>query len=479
MFGAERRLKILLVSHRFPPHGNAGTETYTEELGLGLLRRGHDVHVFTSAKDIARRHLSVEDREHRGLCVHEVFNNLHYADFRETWDLEAVDTIFDGVLRRAQPDVVHFQHLMYLSSGCVERAARVAPVVFTLHDYWLECPRFGQRVHADGGVCHVIDFERCGSCLAAFKYAQSAAERRIGGILSTVRSGTGIDLGPLARASRAALSAASATPSNAGPASADSELAFAMRRAAEERSSALQQRVIPAVDLFLSPSRFLRDKLVSEWRVPAGKIEHLRFGVDASAFGALPRRREARVQVAFIGSLIPIKGPHLLLEAWTKIAPRLRETADLVVYGPNQHEPEYQRRLSDLAREAGAKLAGPLARDAVASVLARTDLLVVPSVWYENAPLVIHEALASRTPLLVADAGGMAELVEPGRSGFRFRLGDVDDLARALTQVLEDPRRLDALYADPVELPRVDEHLDEIEKRYNELVRRRARRDRA
>jgi glycosyltransferase involved in cell wall biosynthesis len=473
MFGPSRRLKILLVSHRFPPHGRAGTETYTEELGLGLLRRGHDVRVFTAVKDISRRHLSVDERDHRGLRVHEVVNNLHYASFRETWELDEVTAIFDELLRRVQPEVVHFQHLMYLSSGCVERASRAAAVVFTLHDYWLQCPRFGQRVHADGGVCHTIDFARCGTCLTSFKYAQSPAERRLGRLIATVRSGTGLDLGRLARTSRAALGGSTASPS-----SESSDAAVAMSEAALERSRALRDRVIPAVDLFLSPSRFLREKLVAEWSVPAEKVEHVRFGVDLSAFGALPRTREPRLQVAFIGTRIPIKGPHVLLEAWTKLAPPLREKAELSIHGPSEHEPAYQRRLEELARDAGSRLGGSLARDEVAAVLARTDLLVVPSLWFENAPLVIHEALAARTPLLVSDLGGMAELVQVGESGFHFRMGDAADLARVLTEIIEDPRRLDALYARPIALPRVDEHLDEIERRYHDLARRRDARER-
>ena len=62
-----------------------------------------------------------------------------------------------------------------------------------------------------------------------------------------------------------------------------------------------------------------------------------------------------------------------------------------------------------------------------------------------GAPLVIIEALAARTPLLVSDAGGMAELVAEGRNGLHFRLGDADDLAQKLAGLLADPARLGAL----------------------------------
>jgi glycosyltransferase involved in cell wall biosynthesis len=475
-------VKILIVSHRYPPHGRAGTETYAGELAAGLARRGHEVHVFAAVKDIGRRHLSLGSREEHGVRIHEIVNNLHDGDFRATWDIPELDAIFADVCARVAPDVVHFQHLMYLSAGCVEIARRHAAVLFTLHDFWLQCPRFGQRVHADGGVCHTIDFARCGTCLVSFKYAQTATERNIGRIVARVRAGTGVNLAPLARKTASVLRARSSSLAPGGSARAPGDrrtaddAAHAFARAAEERSRALQRRVIAGVDRFLAPSRFLRERFVSEWGVPEAQIEHLRFGVDLRAFAPIARERSDTAHVAFIGSRIPVKGPHVLLEAWSKLDPALRSRADLTIYGPDEHEPPYQKRLAELARVAGARLAGRLERNEVPRVLARTSLLVVPSLWYENAPLVIHEALASRTPLLVSDMGGMAELVEPGVSGYRFRMGDVDDLARKLAELLGDRARLDRLYASPVELPRVEEHCEEIERRYRELAQARAQR---
>src|SRR5262249_34724491 len=158
------------VSHRFPPEGAAGTETYTANLGAGLSRRGHAVSVFAAAKDIGSPDLSVRLRDHEGIPVEEVVNNLFHREFRETWDHPRIDAIFGARLDRERPDIVHVQHLLYLSAGCVEAArSRGIPVVFTLHDYWLQCPRFGQRLHPDGAVCDRIDFGRCGTCLPSFK----------------------------------------------------------------------------------------------------------------------------------------------------------------------------------------------------------------------------------------------------------------------------------------------------------------------
>ena len=101
------------------------------------------------------------------------------------------EEVLRELLEELRPDVVHFMHLLYLSAGCVAQAARDGrPVFFTLHDYWLQCPRQGQRVHYDGSICHTIDFPRCGDCLAKYKFMQSPLERRAGKLVSSVRSAT-------------------------------------------------------------------------------------------------------------------------------------------------------------------------------------------------------------------------------------------------------------------------------------------------
>jgi glycosyltransferase involved in cell wall biosynthesis len=459
-------VKILLVSHRFPPEGAAGTETYTANLAAGLRRRGHAVRVFAAAKDIGSADLSTRKREHEGIQVEEVVNNLFHREFRETFDHPRIGAIFGELLERERPEIVHVQHLLYLSAGCVEEArARRIPVVFTLHDYWLQCPRFGQRLHPDGVVCDRIDFGRCGTCLPSFKWAQTPAQRRVGAAIAGVRSATRIDLAPIARRTADALARGTAPAFVPPPA----DLAAAMAREAEARSRELFDRIVPSVDLFLAPSRFLCDRLVREWGIPEAKIEHLRFGMDLQAFRAHPRTTSPILRVAFLGSLIAAKGPHVLLEAWKRIPPELRARGSLALHGPALHEPEYVARLEALAAEAGARILGPLDRAEVPRALASIDLLVVPSVWFENAPLVIAEALAARTPLLVSDLGGMSELVEEGRGGWRFRIGDAGDLARKLGELLTDPSRLASLVPPP-DPPTFEAHLDAIEVRYRKLA---------
>jgi glycosyltransferase involved in cell wall biosynthesis len=237
----------------------------------------------------------------------------------------------------------------------------------------------------------------------------------------------------------------------------------------------MRTRLIPRVNAFFAPSRFLRSRFVEEWGLAADRIEHVPLGVEVDALRAAIRTSSDRVRVAFIGSLIPVKGPELLLRAWEKLTSETRARATLTLFGPSQHDPAFQRRLSEFAASVGATLGGRIARDEMPARLASIDLLVVPSLWYENSPLVILEARAARTPLLVAALGGMAELVEPGRSGEHFRAGDADDLARKIAELVDDRARLDRLIQTSVPPPSVDAHVDALEERYRALTGTRPR----
>jgi len=464
-------MRILLVSHDFLPNHPSGTEIYTWQIGSALKALGHEVHVFTTEKDVGRPNLRVDLREYGGLPVHELVNNLFYNDFRETWDYPPAARSFGVFLDDLKPDVVHFMHLLYLSVDCVEEAKkRGLPVIFTLHDYWLQCPRFGQRVHADKSVCHDIDFDTCGECLSNFKYRQTRVERATAKVLASLNSGLGVDLAPAAR--RVADLMKRRRPSAAKPLALESEEDWGERaeergRAVRERDGELRRRLLPNVYRFLAPSRFLRDSFL-EWGIPPEQIRHSRAGIDLTPFAGFERVPSDRVRVAFIGTLAPHKGAHVLLDAWAELPADVRAKAELVVYGPKAHNPGYVRTLEERAERCGARLAGGLDREAVVDALAHVDLLVVPSVWYENSPLIILEALATRTPLAVTDLGGMAELVEPGVSGFRFAMGDAKDLAGVLRHAITEPSALGDLYPAEYEVKGVDVDARELDALYTE-----------
>ena len=460
-------MRVLLVSHDFLPNHPLGTEVYTWQLGVRLRERGHDVHVFTTDKDVSRPQLSLERREWDGLAVHELTNNLFYDDFRETWDWPPAVEAFGRILDDLRPDVVHVMHLLYLSAGCVHEARRRGlPVFYTLHDFWLQCARFGQRIHADGARCDVIDFERCGTCLVSLKYAQSALERKTAQVLARVRGATGLDLKGAAQGAASLLRRATGgEPTGEEQGGGVPAGAVSMARAMATRDAELRQRVVPDVERFFAPSRFLRQAFL-DWGIPAHQIEHLEYGLELEPFTNFERRPSETLRVAYLGSLAPHKAPHLLLEAWGRLPNELRAGASLRIVGPKEHHPDYVADLERRAAALGVELPGGVARERVPELLSGIDLLVVPSVWYENSPFTIHEARATRTPLLVSDLGGMAELVRDGREGWTFDVGDAADLTRHLTRILMDPASLARLPFDGAPVKDMQSSAAEMEERY-------------
>jgi len=99
------------------------------------------------------------------------------------------------------------------------------------------------------------------------------------------------------------------------------------------------------------------------------------------------------------------------------------------------------------------------------------DVVVVPSLWYENSPNVILEAFAHRTPVIVSDLGGMAELVEEGVNGLCFPPGEAASLATALRRLIEEPGLLARLRAGIKPVKTVAEEMTELQAIYRAVVK--------
>ncbi|HPF15464.1 MAG TPA: glycosyltransferase [Planctomycetota bacterium] len=463
-------MRILLVSHLFPPSHSAGVEVFASELALALLEAGHEVFVLHTNNRVGRRDLQLLRRTWRGLGVFEIVNNLFHEDFEATWNHPAIDALFEEALAEVRPDVVHFHHLMYLSVGCLPLARAYArAVLFTPHDFYLECAAMGQLVHADGSVCHTVDTRRCGTCLPHYRWNQGPWQRRVGKALGALHSVARIDLGPLAkRLAGSPKATATPTPGDVEPAQAER-----FERLARERRTGLLEAVVHNVDRFLCPSQFLAQRM-QRFGLPAERTFLCPTGVDLDQFQPVERPerlRGAPLQITFLGTMIPIKGPHLLVEAWAQLPAALRSRGELSLCGPLQHAPAYVEALKDAASELYVEVTGRLSREQVAAKLAATDLLVMPSMWFENRPLILHEALALGVPCLVSDQGGMAELIVEGRDGWHFPMGDAAALAKRLGEVLAHPETLEALEPTSPDLCSWAEAAERFVAHYEEVLR--------
>jgi hypothetical protein len=128
--------------------------------------------------------------------------------------------------------------------------------------------------------------------------------------------------------------------------------------------------------------------------------------------------------------------------------------------------------LARAAEGARVEFHGRFDNSRLSEVHACIDVLVVPSLWAENAPVTIQEAFLTGTPLLVSDIGGMAEYVPDGKNGLQFLVGDDEDLARKMQRLLSEPGLLGDLSSAFPEVKTVAENAAEMEFRYRALCTR-------
>ncbi|MGO4620490.1 glycosyltransferase family 4 protein [Ensifer sp. 2YAB10] len=181
------------------------------------------------------------------------------------------------------------------------------------------------------------------------------------------------------------------------------------------------------VDRIVVPSKFYVEKLV-EWGWPRERMVHIPNFVDVDDYSDQWTEGDYFV---FAGRLAPEKGLGTLIRAAASSRQRL------VIAGTGPEE----AMLRQLAEQTGADVtfAGYLSGQALHRMIGEARALVLPSEWYENAPISVLESYALGRPVIGASIGGIPEMIREGETGMTARSGDADDLARVLTRMATLP----------------------------------------
>ena len=424
-------MRVLIVVHGFPPHAQGGSEIYAEAHALALRRQyGDEVVVLTRDNDTTRSEYEAREEEHAGLRVIRINNTFRSAHgFEETYRNEAIDAVSDGVIERFRPDVVHIHHLTCLSTGIIRQLVRRGiPRYLTLHDYWLICHR-GQFLDVDYSICENADCAAAAMCGRCLDPAVPAAAGSAGRFLRAI----------------ARHAPAQAALIRRGGVSFARTFAGAGSRSHEERRTAHMRDVCANITHFIAPSGFMRDRFVA-FGIPKDRITVADYGFEPAPFAATRRvPGQGRLRVGFLGSLMISKAPHVLLEAASALS---TDAVSVTLYGTHtayHGDDSYRERLARLLEQPHVTLRGSLPHADVPEALASLDVLVVPSIWPENSPLVIHEAFLAGVPVVASRIGGIPELVTDEVNGLLFDAGDVAGLTRALARIVHEPGLLQKL----------------------------------
>lgn len=191
------------------------------------------------------------------------------------------------------------------------------------------------------------------------------------------------------------------------------------------------KKYIRNVQYFISPSKFLKEKFI-EFGWPGEKIKYVPNFIDLLEFKT---NYEPGNYFLYIGRLSSEKGILTLLGAFKRTKSKI---AQLIIVGDGP----IRKELEDYAKnDSRIRFTGYLTGDILKDTIRNSLAVIVPSEWYENAPLSILEALAFGKPVIGAKIGGIPEMIEDGYNGYTFKPGDTGELHRKLDLMLNLPRK--------------------------------------
>lgn len=374
--------RILMVSHGHPDWSKGGGEIAAYSLFREFNHHPECNAVFMARSDMAHVHHGGTPFSLRNSSNELLFFSPHIDHFRFSQpNKRFVWQGFREFLERYRPTVVHFHHYEHLGLELLREVKNCLPaaaLVLTLHEFLAICHHHGQMIkRTSGRLCYKADPTDCHRCFP--------------------------DIAPTD---------------------------FRLREL-------FVKSFFKLVDVFIAPSEFLRRRYI-DWGLPAEKIVVLENGQSSATRlpSRLLRGGEDRNRFAYFGQISPYKGVDLLLEAITLLPAEFRQRMTFEIYGSNLEiqNAEFQQRFRDLLERAGAcvRFYGAYESDELPEMMADIDWVVMPSIWWENSPLVIQEAFKYGRPVICADIGGMAEKVIDGQTGLHFRARRAYSLARVL-----------------------------------------------
>ncbi|QRM30271.1 glycosyltransferase family 4 protein [Microvirga sp. VF16] len=392
--------RILIVSHGHPSFSLGGAEIAAYNLHKGLNRvGGAESRFFARVGHPVARHsgtalMSLRQTEGEFLYHADEYDHFLISN-RNT---EEIERDFLRVLRDLKPDVVHFHHFIGLGLEMIYAVRQALPdcvIVITFHEFLSICNHHGQMVKTGGTkLCHRASPSDCNACFPEISPARFLRrEHFIRGLLDVA-------------------------------------------------------------DYFVSPSQFLVDRYV-DWGLDRSRFIVIENGLDIAEPAAprpLPQRTGRRSRFGYFGQITQFKGVDILLDAVTCIPDSVwGDDAQLMIFGGNlERQPEpFQEKIRKLVERAGPRVRfyGSYQNSEMPRLMRSIDWTIIPSIWWENSPIVIQESFFHGRPMICSNIGGMAEKITDGVNGLHFRVGSSQDLVDRMTEALTTPKLWENLRA--------------------------------
>ncbi|MSP27958.1 MAG: glycosyltransferase [Methylococcales bacterium] len=421
-------MKILLTVHQFFPQFSAGTEILTYAVARELINRGHEVRILTGAP--ANQPLSdanrCDDYTFEGIQIYR-FHHAYTAMGDQTsmleidYDNHLAAQYFRQIIDNFHPDIVHFFHFHRLGTGLIDQAVQAGiPAFMTPTDFWAIC-NTAQLLLCNGKMCSGPS-AYAGNCVKHF--AQNKRNGLVGKVMQYLPT-------PLVDG-LVYLTQQGVMPN------------YPNRQEVLAASNRLHINIARLNQLkrIISPTSLVTELLINYGIAPECIIQSA-FGIDVTGMSSLRSPPRQPLRIGFIGTLVSHKGVHILIEAFKALPPNV---AILNIYGSPENFPDYANGLTQLAdNHSGITFCGTFPNAAIADIFADLDVLVVPSLWYENTPLVLYSAQAARCPVVASNFAGLSDVIGHEDNGLLFTAGDTTALTTQLSRLINEPQLLEQL----------------------------------
>lgn len=413
-------MNIVLATPQFLPDVYGGVETYTLGLATEFRSRGHKVLIAcTRNSNLGVSSIRIMDDVIAEIPVRRFVTDpssrpVKYGQV--LYDPEIARHV-GSTLDEWNANILHITNFPGISAAIIPEAKRRdIPIVWTATDFGMTCARY-TLTKWDGSLCHgKASFEECLDCMRP----RSGMSKRIYGPLSSLSPGAATFV------ARAASRLPVKTPG-----------IIETIDVIGERLQILPP-LIRKIDRIVAPSSWMKKVLVMNGADPE-KIDISVYGLQKDKILKHRSNGNSHLKFAYLGRIHRMKGVDILVEAFNGLTNG--NGATLNIYGsPAPDQYEYAGGIWALAKgNPGIAIGKQVKREDLSKTLEHIDVLVVPSVWYENSPIAILEALDHKVPVVASDVAGMSELIEHEGNGLLFGRGSVHELRGSLQRLVDNP----------------------------------------
>lgn len=409
-------MKVLYLIHQFFPTSYLGTEKFLLNLTTSMQKWGHKVKVISYS---SYKNSYYEKKETGFLWKEYVYKSIPVLGYKQHseppslhWDIgnPALIQFAERILEREQPDLLHIVHGMRVSSFAFAAQRLGLPYAMTLTDFFYLCPKC-KLFTSQGTLCTGPEQgEACRTFCPEFK--NDAIRNRL----------------------------------------------------------KLSEDILRGAKSVVAPSRTLGGLFKKEF--PWLNLKVIPYGIDYSRIERNQRtyNGQGKLVVLYAGQIDFHKGVHVLVEAVKRIPSK---NIEVRIFGSGP--PLVEQQIKHMAKSDGRiRFCGVYSEDEIGEVFGDADVVVIPSIWHENNTIVMREALAAHVPCIVSNAGGMMEMIQEGKNGFVFRMGDAQHLKEVLQRVLDQPDLLSSMKENVASyvVTSVEQEAYAYEEEYRRIVRK-------